>query len=142
MQTSQKLLSYLLNTSEVNISLLRALHFSSPTTINSQHNRAIIWHKQETLWLLLFKSLIRRKVLDAGTVVFFFLKAPQEDVLYMQVTVYGLKLTDSPALAISICQQLVILQINTGLHLIATTAVIPTLILAGVQTLTAELTPG
>lgn len=66
----------------------------------------------------------------------------QEDVLDMQVTVYGLKLTESPVLAISVCQQLVILQINTGLHLIATTAVIPTLILAGAQTLTAELTPG
>lgn len=60
----------------------------------------------------------------------------------MQVTVYGLKLTDSPVLATSICQQLVTLQINTGLHLIATTVLILTLILAGVQTLTAELTPG
>lgn len=65
-----------------------------------------------------------------------------EDVLYTQVIVYGLKLTDSTVLAISICQQLVTLQINTGLHLIATTAIIPTLILAGVQTLTAEPTPG
>lgn len=60
----------------------------------------------------------------------------------MQVIVYGLKLTDSTVLAISICQQLVTLQINTGLHLIATTAIIPTLILADVQTLTAEPTPG
>lgn len=60
----------------------------------------------------------------------------------MQVTVYGLKLTDSPRLAISFCQQLITLQINTGLYLIATTALIPTLILAGAQTLTAELTPG
>lgn len=62
--------SYLPNTSGVNTSLLRALHFSSPTTINSQCSRAVIWHKQEALWLLLLKSLIRREVLDAGALFF------------------------------------------------------------------------
>lgn len=48
-------------------------------------------------------------------------------------------------LAISLCHQLITLEINTGSHLLTvapSTTIVSTLILAGVQALTAKLTPG